>query len=133
LALPSLSRGPDRPQRKLARPQRKLAAIAVAAVLAVSLAGCAQMDRALGQQWFVVQFNPNTTAATARQVAKACSHVPNLRLAPIQLAGANSGIVESVQYNATNATDANMAELQTCLQRFPSVQSVGLQDAGDSG
>lgn len=119
--------------RGLRAPQHRLAAIGIAAALAVSLAGCAKMDAALGQQWMVVQFNPNTAARTARQVAKACSHVPNLRLAPIQLAGANSGIVESVQYNATNASDANMAELQTCLQRFPSVQSVGLQDAGDSG
>jgi len=113
---------------------RRFGIAALAAALAVvSLAGCAKMDAALGQQWIVVQLSPNTTVGAARQVAQACSHVPNLRLVPVQPTSANAGIVESVRYSATNASDANMAELQRCLQRFPAVvQGFTLQDAGDS-
>lgn len=107
--------------------------IGIAAALAViSLAGCAKMDAALGQQWIVVQFNSNTTVAMARQVARACSHVPNLRLGPIQPTSPRSDIIESMRYNATNASDANTAQLQGCLTRFPSVQGINLLDSGDS-
>jgi hypothetical protein len=117
---------------------RKIVTLGIAVALAglslagLSLAGCAKMDSALGQQWIVVQFNPNTTVAAARQVTQACSHVPNLRVGPVRPTSANSDIIESVRYNATNATDANMARLQGCLQRFSSVQGVNLLDAGDS-
>ena len=112
---------------------RKIVTLGVAVALAgLSLVGCAKMDSALGQQWIVVQFNPNTTIAAARQVTRACSHVPNLRVGPVRPTSASSDIIESVRYNATNATDANMARLQGCLQRFSSVQGVNLLDAGDS-
>lgn len=90
------------------------------------------MDAALGQQWLVVQFNPNTTIGTARHVATACAHLPNLHLEPIQPASAQADIVESVRYNATSASDADMARLQQCLQRFPSVQGITLSQPGDS-
>lgn len=97
----------------------------------ISVAGCAQMSAALGQQWFVVLFKPNTAVATARHVTQACSHVPNLRLAPVRPTSADPGTIDSARYNATNATDADMAELQRCLQRFTSVQGYNLVQPGD--
>lgn len=110
-----------------------LAATGIAAALAIAgLTGCAKMDAALGQQQLIVQFNPNTSVATARHVIKTCSHVPNLRPAPVRPTTADRNEIDTAQYNATNASDANMAQLQICLQRFPSVQSVNLMDAGDS-
>jgi hypothetical protein len=90
------------------------------------------MSAALGQQWIVVLFQPNTTVATARHVTEACSHVPNLHPAPIRPTSGDPGMIGSARYNATNATDANMAELQQCLQRFPSVQGYNLVQPGDS-
>jgi hypothetical protein len=96
------------------------------------LAGCAKMDAALGQQWIVVQFAPGTSVATARHVTHACSHVPNLRLVPVRPVAADPGVISSARYNATNATDANMAALQTCLQRFPSFLGFNLVQPGDN-
>jgi hypothetical protein len=39
----------------------------------------------------------------------------------------------SLTYRTDNATDANLAQLQQCLQRFPSVQGISFTDSGDSG
>jgi hypothetical protein len=94
--------------------------------------GCARMSAALGQQWIVVQFKSNTTMATARHVTGACSHLPNLRLLPIQPASPHADIVGSARYNATNASDADMARLQECLQRFSSVQGIDISQPGDN-
>lgn len=90
------------------------------------------MSAALGQQWIVVQFKPNTTVAVARQVTQACSDLPHLGLAPVRPTSADPGMIDSARYNATNATDANMADLQRCLERFPSVQGINLVQPGDS-
>jgi hypothetical protein len=87
------------------------------------------MDAALGKQWLVVQFNPNTTVATARQVTRACSHIPNVTHPQITADKADAGMVEQVRYNVSVASDANMARLQICLQRFRSVQGVTLNDS----
>jgi hypothetical protein len=121
-------RTPVRAWRGVRRP-----AVCAAATLAVlSLAGCAKIDAALGQQWIEVQFNPNTTIATARHVTQACSRIPNLPLVPIQPVSTDPGMAQTARYNATNASDANMSELQTCLQRFSSVQGFNLIQSGDS-
>lgn len=90
------------------------------------------MNAALGQQWFVVQFSSSTTMATARHVTAACSHLPNVRLEPIQRVSPHADVVESARYDATNATDADLARLQQCLQRFPSVQGFTLTQPGDN-
>jgi hypothetical protein len=107
----------------------RLAACAVA--VAGLISGCAQMSAALGQQWVVVQFAANTMVGTARHVTAACSHVPGLRLMPVQPTSPG-GIVGSARFNATRATDADMARLQRCLQRFHSVQGFTVTEAGDS-
>ncbi len=39
----------------------------------------------------------------------------------------------AVQYRTDNATDANLAVLQECLQKFPSVAGIDFEDSGDSG
>ncbi|HXP18070.1 MAG TPA: hypothetical protein VN840_00355 [Streptosporangiaceae bacterium] len=136
--MPKLSADPRRQPDRLgsggpARARARFAALGTAAALAIiGVAGCAKMSAALGQQWIVVLFNPNTTVATARHVTQACSHVPNLHLAPVRAVSGDPGMIGSARYDATNATDANMAELQQCLQRFPSVQGFNLIQPGDS-
>jgi len=91
------------------------------------------MDAALGQQWIVVSFSPNTTIATARHVTSACSHVPNVRLdGPVKATTPQTDLIDSVRYNATNASLADMTRLQLCLQRFPSVQGFTQSEPGDN-
>lgn len=109
------------------------AAIAVAAVaLAGCVGGCAQFDKQLGQQWIEVTFAPDTSVATARHITSVCSHVPNLRLeGPIKPTTAQAGVVDSVRYNSTNATDGQIALLESCLGKFPaSVQGFTQMDEG---
>ena len=109
--------------------------IAVAVLtLTVGLGGCAKFDKALGQQWVEVTFAPNTSVATAKHITSVCSHVTNLHLAgPVKPTTAQAGVVDSVRYNSTNATDAQLARLESCLSRFPSsVQGFTQMDQGDS-
>ncbi len=110
-------------------------AIAVAAgSLALGAGGCSQFTKALGQQWIEVTFAPNTTVATARHVTLACSHVPNVRLAgPVKPTTAEAGVVGSVRYDATHASDAQLAELEQCLGKFPkTVQGFTEMDDSDN-
>lgn len=111
---------------------RRAASAGLALVTVLLAGGCAKMDATLGQQWIVVQFKPGTTLATARHVTAACSHVPNLTLQPVRPTSAAAGLVDSAQFNATQATDAQLALLQQCLQRFPAVQGFTMTDTGAS-
>jgi hypothetical protein len=110
--------------------------LAVVMILLITgIAGCAKFTAALGQQWIEVTFAPNTSVATAKHVTSVCSHVPNLRLeGPVKPTTAQQGVVGSVRYNSTNATDAQLALLENCLSRFPAiVQGFTQMDQGDSG
>jgi hypothetical protein len=97
------------------------------------LTGCAKMDAALGQQWMVVDLSPGTSVTTALQIRAACAHIQNAPPMALPAKLTEVAVLYGVRYNTTNASPANLAELQTCLQRFPSVQGVEPQDAGDEG
>jgi len=107
--------------------------VAAAAVLILVLAGCAKMDAALDKQWVTVSFKANTTVAAELRVRAACSHIPNV--APMALPKQRSliNMMNEVQYNTTDASDGNVAELQVCLTKFKSVQGITQEDAGDEG
>jgi hypothetical protein len=114
--------------------RRHYVPVSLAAVILVAgLAGCAKMDAALSKQWMTVDFGPNTTVATALQVRAACSHVQNTP--PMALPAKQSviNVMYGVRFDTTNASPANLAELQTCLQRFKSVEGVDPEDTGDEG
>jgi hypothetical protein len=91
------------------------------------------MDAALSQQWMTVQFSPNTTAATALHVRSACSHI--LNAPPMALPAKRTPIntMYGVRFDTTNASPANLSQLQTCLQQFKSVLGVNAETAGDEG
>jgi hypothetical protein len=121
---------------RVAGPARRSAAVAAAAgalALGLALAGCANFDSALGQQWATVNFKANTTIATMLQVRSACSHIPNVR--PEALPRPENQITMSgaITYRTDNASDANLAQLQECLQRYPSVAGIDFEDSGDEG
>ena len=107
--------------------------VAASALLAVVLAGCGQMDAALDKQWMTVQFSPTTPLATALHVRAACAHIQNAP--PMALPAKQSPIntMYGVRFDTTNASPANLEQLQTCLQRFKSVLGVDPESAGDEG
>jgi len=110
-----------------------LATLAVACGTAASLAGCAKMDAALDRQWMVVDFSPSTSVATALHVRAACSHIPNTPPLPLPAKHSVLNVMYGVEFNTTNSTPANEAELQTCLGKFKSVLGVDPEDTGDEG
>ncbi len=107
---------------------RFAACAAVAA--AILLPACSRMNAALGQQWVVVQLASDTTLTTAKHVTAACSRASGLRAEPVKPTSAGR-IVGSVRFISTQATDADMAKLQQCLQRFPAVQGLTMTEPGD--
>jgi hypothetical protein len=112
-----------------------LVVLAVSAVALVgSVGGCAKFDKALGQQWIVVTFAPNTSVATAKHVTSVCSHIPNLPLmGKVAPDTGDPGVVDEVQFNSTNASDSETAQLESCLSKFPKlVQGFTEQDQGDN-
>lgn len=116
--------------------RRVLAATGVAALasgLAGGLVGCAKFDAALGQQWVTVDFQPTASIATMIKVRAACSHIPNV--VPEALPRKRNVVTMSgaVTYQTNNASDANLAQLQQCLQRFPSVAGMDPEDSGAAG
>jgi len=112
-------------------PVRTAAALVVA--LALSLAGCAKFDSALGQRWATVSFKTGTPATTMLKVRAACSHIPNVHAEALPHKQTAAAMMYALTYRTDNASDANLAQLQQCLQRFPSVQGIQFGDSGDAG
>ncbi|MGI9008355.1 MAG: hypothetical protein ACR2FU_19535 [Streptosporangiaceae bacterium] len=109
--------------------RRGLGGLAAAALGAGLLGGCAKMDASLGRQWVDVQLAPNTTIAAARHVSASCAHVPGVRAVPVKPTSPGH-IVGSVRFYTTQASDADLARLQSCLQRFPVVQGLTQGEPG---
>lgn len=109
-----------------------MAAVAGAIVL-IGVSGCAKMDASLDKSWITVDFNPGTSVATALQVRAACSHVQNTPAYSLPAKHSEINIMYGVVYNTTNSSPANLAQLQTCLQKFKSVQGLDPEDVGDEG
>ncbi len=98
-----------------------------------SLAGCAKMDQALDKQWMQVDFGPHTSMTTALQVRSACSHVANTPPLPLPAKRNTLNVMYGIEFDTTNSSPANLAELQTCLAKFKSVLGVNPGDTGDEG
>lgn len=111
----------------------RLARVAAAVMLPLALASCAKFDAALGQQWAVVSFKSNTSVATLLKVRTACSHVPNVQPESLPKVRSAMNMVYALQFRTDKASNANLALLEECLQKFPSVAGVDFQDSGDSG
>lgn len=114
-------------------PSRSLISTALAGALLLTLGGCAKMDASLGKQWVDVTFKPNTTLATLQRVRVACAHVPNVHPDPLPKVHSVINLMAGVRFDTTQASDANVAQLQECLQKFSSVQGFTPQDSGDEG
>jgi hypothetical protein len=109
------------------------AAGVVALAAGLGLAGCSKFDAALSQQWATVTFKPQTTVATMLQVRTACSHIPNVHAEALPKQQNAVTMAGGVTYRTDNASDANLAQLQQCLQRYSSVSGIDFEDSGDAG
>jgi hypothetical protein len=128
---------PEPPARATRLPLRAAAAAALAAALAgglaTGMAGCSKFDAALGQRWATVNFKANTSIATLLKVRATCSHIPNVRAEPLPRKQTPATMMYALTYRTDNASDANLAQLQECVSRFPSVAGIQFGDAGDAG
>ena len=115
--------------------RRRLAAAgtAVVATAAVALAGCSQFDAALGQRQAVVTFRPNTPVSQRLAVRSACGKVPEVKAQPVPSDLKSPYALQQLTFRIDHATDADVARLEKCLDRFPSVVGVTLQDSTDMG
>jgi hypothetical protein len=105
---------------------------AVAAALGLACGGCASFDAAMGQREAVVHFQPQTSNQTRLEVRAACSHVPQATPEPLPTDHTASDQANDVRYQVSHASDADLARLQQCLQKFPSVAGIDISGAGGS-
>ena len=117
--------------RPRGRVRRLLAAGTLAA--AAGLAGCSQFNAALGQRQAVVTFTNGTTLAQRMTVRAACAKTPNVTPQPLPSNLNSPYALQQVIYQINHASDADVARLETCLAKFPSVAGVTLQDSADEG
>jgi hypothetical protein len=105
--------------------------VAATAALCAGAAGCGAFDRAFGKQEAVVQFQPNTPASTMLKARTACSHMAGARVEPIPKHALAVDLPDDIRYEVGGASDAQLARLQQCLERFPAV--VGIEFSSPSG
>jgi hypothetical protein len=115
----------------LPHPARILAAAAATAALCLAATGCGAFDRAFGKQEAVVQFQPDTPASTILKARAACSHLAGAHAEPIPKHALAVDLPDDIRYEVGSASDAQLARLQQCLERFPSV--VGIEFSSPSG
>ena len=98
----------------------------------LAAAGCASFSKAFGQQEAVVQFQPQTPNAVRLMVRAACSHLPNAVPEPLPTDHIASDVLNDVRYQVNNASDGDLARLQKCLEKFPSVAGIVFNTPGGS-
>ena len=106
---------------------RPIAVAAAVATTAGLLAGCAAFDKAFGKQEAVVVFKNQTPVSVMLRVRASCSHIPAAipeRIPPHPLA---VDMQDDIRYLVSNASDADVARLEQCLNRFPSVLGVSVE------
>ena len=107
-------------------------AVVVTAV-AVALAGCSQFDAALGQRQAVVAFKPGTPVSQRLTVRSTCARIPAVDAPPLPSDLSSPYALQQLTFRIDHATNADVARLETCLAKFPSVVGVTLQDSTDMG
>jgi hypothetical protein len=95
------------------------------------MAGCASFNRAFGKREAVVQFQPDTPAAEMLRARAACSHLPAAKPEPIPRHVLKIDLPDNIRFEVSQASDAQIARLTQCLDRFPSV--VGIELTSPSG
>jgi hypothetical protein len=110
------------------------AALGLACVIcSLGVTGCAQFDKALGQQQAVIYFQESTSVAFKLKVRAACDNLPHVKAVPIATGVPVSSAVDVVTYDTTGAGVADIARLEECVNKFsPQVQGVDVEDSSDN-
>ena len=103
---------------------RLIAAAGAAAAALTLAAGCSSFDKAFGKQEAVVQFKAQTPPSVMLRVRSSCSHVPSATPERVPAHPPAVQLQDDIRYLVSNASDADLAKLQQCLQRFPSVVGI---------
>ena len=114
-------------------PGRRMAGVGIALAVAAALAGCSQFDAALGQRQAIVSFRAGTPVSQRLAVRSACGKVPAVTAQPLPSDLSSPYALQQLTFQVTHATDAEIAQLQQCVERFPSVAGMTLQDSSDQG
>lgn len=96
------------------------------------MTGCAQFDKALGQQQALVSFKAGTPVPVRLHVRTVCAKPPNVTAEPIPSGVPLASAVDEIVYRVTKASNADLSRLQECLAKFPSVTGMNLQDTSDN-
>jgi hypothetical protein len=119
--------------RRLRGGSRRLLAAGTAVAAVTALAGCAQFDAALGQRQAVVSFQDGTSVTQRLLVRTTCAKTPNVTAQPLPANLNSPYALQQVVYEIDHASNADVALLEQCLAKFPSVAGVTLQDSSDEG
>jgi len=106
--------------------------VATVAALVV-LAGCSQFNAALGQRQAVVSFRDGTPVSQKLIVRATCAKVPAVTPQPLPSDLTSRYALQQLTYQVNQASDADVAQLEKCLTKFPAVVGVTLQDSSDEG
>lgn len=102
------------------------------AACCLGVTGCAQFDKALGQQQATIYFQSSTTVAFKLKVRAACNNLPHVKATPIATGVPLSSAVDVVTYNTSGAGVADIARLEECVNKYaPQVQGVDVSDSSD--
>ena len=118
------------------RPRTRARRLLIAGTMiaaATALAGCSQFDAALGQRQAVVTFTDAATLAQRMAVRTACAKPPNVTPQPLPSDMNSPYALAQVIYQINQASDADVAVLEKCLSKFPTVTGISLQDSSDEG
>jgi hypothetical protein len=113
--------------------RRRLAAAGMALAVAAALAGCSQLDAALGQRQAIVSFRAGTPVSQRLAVRSACAKVPAVTPQPLPSDLNSPYALQQLTFQISHASDADVAQLEKCLAKFPAVAGVTLQDSSDMG
>ena len=98
----------------------------------LGVTGCAQFNKALGQQQATIYFQSSTPVAFKLKVRAACDNLPHVKATPISTAVPLTSAVDVVTYNTTGAGVADIARLEECVNKYaPQVQGVNVTDSSD--
>ena len=117
-------------------PGRRLAAGTAAGLLAaaaLALGGCARFDAALGQRQAIVTFAGGTPVSQRLAVRTACGRLPAVTPQALPSDLHSPYALQQLVFRINHASDAQVARLEECLAKFPSVAGVTVQDSSDQG
>src|SRR5256885_717956 len=112
---------------------RRLAGTVLILVAVTALAGCAQFDKALGQREAVVSFRSGTPVSQRLTVRSTCAKIPAVDAPPLPSDLSSRYALQQLIFRIDHASDADVARLEACLDKFPGVVGVTLQDSSDAG